>query len=279
MGGGTVMKLEQAARSNLGLVRRRNEDSWVSWPHRADGANEVPAAVFGVADGMGGHPGGDVASALAVAAVERCGDPAGRAAEEYLREAFRAAGQAILAEAQLTPRLKEMGTTLTVLLLRSGEAWAGQIGDSRLYWIRGDRCHLLTRDHTLARDLVDRGVLGLEEADDHPSSHVLTRCLGVCPDQAPEILRRPLRPEPGDWFLLASDGLVKAVPTRQLATLLAGRGAAAAVEALEAAALAGGAPDNVTIVLVRVLDAGAPPEGSRGIPFDESERSLVWTQG
>lgn len=273
------MRLEQAARSNLGLVRRRNEDSWMAWPQEADGANEVPVAVFGVADGMGGHPGGDVASALAVAAVYRCGDPAEVAVAEYLRQAFRSAAKAIADRARATADLREMGTTLTVLLLRAGEAWAGQIGDSRLYWIRGDRCLLITRDHTLARDLVDRGLIGLEEADDHPSSHVLTRCLGVCPDQAPDLLHRPLRPEPGDWFLLASDGLVKAVPTRELPAVLAGRGAADAVEMLESLALQGGAPDNVTIVLVRVLDEGVPPSGSEAISFDEVTEQLSWLQG
>ena len=274
------MRIEQATRSHTGLVRRRNEDAWSAWPRSGSGVFEAELAVFGVADGMGGHPGGDVASSLAVSVVTELGAPSFGTPRDHLRQLYRLAARKISGAVRERPELEQMGTTLTVAVLRPGEVWVGHVGDSRLYWVRAGEIALVTRDHTLAQELIASHMLDAEHAESHYSSHVLTRCLGVCPDQAPDLLVRPLRPQPGDCLLLASDGLIKAVPTARIPALLADRSADAAVEALEEAALAGGAPDNVTVVLARFASTGETAADARGPGVEfEGAAAAEWTKG
>jgi protein phosphatase len=270
------MRVEHAARSHVGLVRQRNEDAWSAWPGREAGEAEGALFLFGVADGMGGHPGGDVASSSAVSVLHDLGPSTWGSPRAHLREIFRQAHRRIEEAALRDPTLQQMGTTLTVACFRDGVVWAGQIGDSRLYWIRDREVRQLTRDHTLAQDLVESGALSPQEAEDHYASHVLTRCLGVCPDHAPDLLWRPLRARAKDRFLLASDGLAKTVRPDALAGLLSQGTAAEAVAALEQAALATGAPDNVTVLLVRVIDPGEAKEVET-IAFEQAS-SLHWTR-
>lgn len=270
------MIVEFAARSHVGLVRPRNEDAWGAWPQERVGSVEADALVFAVADGMGGHPGGDVASALAVGAVRAPIDAVRVSPSTHLRALFADAHDRIGREATRDPSLLQMGTTLTAALLRDGCAWIGQIGDTRLYWIRGRSVQLVTRDHTLAQDLVDSGALNAREAEDHYASHVLTRCLGVCPDHAPDLLLRPLRLRAGDRLLLTSDGLVKAIPTEELPRYLAEGSVEETAARLEAASLAAGAPDNVTVVLLEVVDPGEPI-AAQPVEFGEPA-TVLWTR-
>lgn len=263
------MRFDFAARSDVGLVRRRNEDSWGAWPQNTRGEHEVPAGLFAVADGMGGHPGGEVASVLAVSAVIDLAPHVAPDPPTRLRQIFDEASRRIGDRGREEPRHRDMGTTLTAIALTGGSAWVGHIGDTRLYWIRGDQQLQITRDHTMVQDLVDSGALSPLLADHHPSSNVLTRCLGVCPEQIPDLLTRPLALEVGDRLLLASDGLVKAVRPARVPDLIAGLDAGKGVERLLEAALEGGAPDNVTIILITVLDPG-PPHPS-GLRFEDGQ--------
>ncbi len=226
------------------------------------------ALLAAVADGMGGHPGGDQASALAVGSLAREAWPPSDDPRQWLRAAFRHAGERIAQAARHEPSLTGMGTTLVATLFLPEGAWVSSVGDSRLYWIRGQSMTLVTRDHTMAADLVRRGQLDAAEADRHPASHLLTRCLGTCPDATPDLLPRPLHPIPGDCFLLTSDGLVRAVEAGDLPSLLAGKTAAAGADALLQASLAGGAPDNVTVIVVRWLGE-SPEHPEQGLSFEE----------
>jgi PPM family protein phosphatase len=250
------MELDAAARTHRGLVRSRNEDAACIWPE-AEGTGPRGALLAAVADGMGGHAGGDRASTLAIGSLPDRSWPPAVDPRSWLETAFRRAGERIVREARSEPSLATMGTTLVAALFLPDGAWVSSVGDSRLYWIRGERLVLVTRDHTMASDLVRRGLLDACEADRHPSSHLLTRCLGACPDATPDLPSRPLRPLSGDLFLLTSDGLGRAVETEDLPSLVGGKSAAVAADGLVEAALNGGAPDNVTVIVVRWL--GEPP--------------------
>jgi PPM family protein phosphatase len=260
------MELDAVARTHQGLVRSRNEDAACLWP-AAEGSMTRDVLLAAVADGMGGHPGGDRASVLAVGSLAAEAWPPARDPRGSLEAAFHRAGERIAQEARSEPALTGMGTTLVAALFLPGGVWVSSVGDSRLYWIRGDRLTLVTRDHTMASDLVRRGLLDAADADRHPASHLLTRCLGTCPDAKPDLPSRPLRPAPGDLFLLTSDGLGRVVDPLRVPSLLAGTSAATA-EALVHAALEGGAPDNVTVIVVRWLGASPLPEAG-GLEFDD----------
>jgi PPM family protein phosphatase len=270
------VKISYAWQSHLGLVRPQNEDAWGVRPRDTDqDLDEIPY-LFAVADGMGGHPGGEVASSLAVGVVV---DPTFQLGPgeppETLRSLFTEAARRIRDEGERDPRRREMGTTLTVLYLRSGRAWVGHIGDTRLYWIRGSEARQITRDHTMAQDLVDAGLLDARFSERHPSSHILTRCLGVCPDQRADLLKSPLRLRAGDRLLLASDGLVKVVAPDLLSDLMVGHGAQEATNLLVEAALQGGAPDNVTVISVTILESDEVSDLSDTVPLG-SPLALDW---
>jgi protein phosphatase len=261
------MELDAAARTHRGLIRHRNEDAACLWPP-AEGTEAREALLTAVADGMGGHPGGDRASALAVASLPGRTWPPSIDPRSWLEAAFQSAGERIAQEARSDPSLVGMGTTLVAVLFLPSGAWVSSVGDSRLYWIRGERLALVTRDHTMANDLVRRGLLDAADADRHPSSHLLTRCLGTCPDAKPDLPSRSLRPAPGDLFLLTSDGLGRAVEMERIPSLVAGKIAAAAADALVEAALGGGAPDNVTVIVVRWLGE-SPTREAGGLDFED----------
>lgn len=263
------MELDAATRTHRGLIRARNEDAACLCP-RTEGAGSRGMLLAAVADGMGGHPGGDRASSLVVDSLAGENWIPGTDPRAWLRAAFARAGERIAQEARGEPSLTGMGTTLVAAFFLPGGAWVASVGDSRLYWIRGGRPVLVTRDHTMASDLVRRGLLDEADADRHPSSHLLTRCLGTCPDATPDLLPGPLRPDPGDLFLLTSDGLGRGVEGRRLPILVAGKSSAEAADTLVEAALEGGAPDNVTVIVVRWLGE-APAEGAGVVEFEAAQ--------
>lgn len=229
-----------------GLVRGRNEDAF---------ACREDLGLFVVADGMGGHTAGDVASRTAVEAFvegitsarEKAGgsDGAGllRDIAAGAHEKIRRLGEGIGG--------RRPGTTVVCLYVIAGTAWVGNLGDSRAYRLRNGRLERLTRDHSHVQRLVDAGDLLPEEAERHPMANVITNCLGYG-EIAKVFLPRPETIEKGDLFLLASDGLTRVVSEAQIAAVLgAATGARAAAERLVALALEGGGPDNITVVVAR----------------------------
>jgi protein phosphatase len=242
------MQWESASLSDPGRVRRQNEDALLV---RAGGG------VFAVADGMGGHAAGEVASRLAIETLAARADETGAAmAVTDLVAVFDDANRAILERAAADPATRGMGTTLSVLTAGSeGPALVAHIGDSRIYRWRGGRLEQLTRDHTWVQEHVDAGVLAPDRARSHPFSSVLTRVLGTTDNPAPDIQRLEVLPE--DLYLLCSDGLTGMIDTGILAEVLAGDGSLEdKARALVAAANRAGGGDNITVILARARREG-----------------------
>jgi PPM family protein phosphatase len=215
--------------------------------------------VFAVADGLGGHRGGEVASAMAVeplAALDGREFAGADQAAAALTGAIRSANQAILRQSRADPELWGMGTTATAAAVAGGRLLQlAHVGDSRAYLLRaGAPLRQLTVDHTLVADAVERGLLTRQQAAVHPQRGVLTRAVGLDPDVRID-LPEPLELEPGDQVLLCSDGLTEVVDDDQIAEALAGQADGDdACGALIAAANRAGGPDNVTVVLLRVAE-------------------------
>lgn len=232
--------------TDRGRMRARNEDALLLSPARG---------LFAVADGMGGHAGGDVASRIAVDVLDERMLAAGpEPGPTAVAAAIRAGQDAILRAARAEPGLDGMGTTLTALQLRPepGTCVIGHIGDSRAYRARDGVLSQLTRDQTWVQDQVDRGALTPAQARTHPRAAILTHALGI---ELGELEIQILEPacEPGDLFLLCSDGLTAALTDEDIGEILtAPPGLEDAARALINAANAAGGPDNITVALVRI---------------------------
>jgi serine/threonine protein phosphatase PrpC len=233
--------LAASARTHRGRVRRGNEDAYLCRP-----------PLFAVADGLGGLAAGEVASRLAIDALSSTQTPPGSTSD--LVELLRSADRSIRRAAEDDITLAGMGTTCTALLVRSGRAEIAHVGDTRAYALRDARLSLLTRDHSLAQELVRVGRLTADEAVAHVSRNTLTRALGAPGELEVDSISWPLAA--GDRLLLASDGLTGMVDDAALVALLAPGTTANAADRLVRAALDAGGLDNVTVV---VIDIAALP--------------------
>jgi PPM family protein phosphatase len=243
------MRLSSFAGTDVGLARSGNEDSHLRG-----------RSVFAVADGLGGHQGGEVASAMAIeplAALDgRAFADAGDAAEA-LAGAVREGNRAIIERAGTDPALWGMGTTVTAAAAVAGGRvlQLAHVGDSRAYLLRGGGpLRQLTDDHTAVAEAVGRGLLTRAQAAVHPQRGVVTRAVGLDPDLRVDT-PPPLELGRGDQVLLCSDGLTEVVDDDRIAEVLAAQADGdGACRALIAAANDAGGPDNVTVVLLRVED-------------------------
>lgn len=238
----TGWRVEALAATHAGLVRRVNEDSFCS---RDD------IGLWAVADGMGGHAHGDWASNAVVQALASVEPPAiFQDAIQHVADALHSANRRIWAEAQR--REQQMGSTAVALLVQDGCFAVLWVGDSRAYLLRGGMLHPLTRDHSQVQEMVDRGLLSPDAARHHPRGHVLARAIGVGARLQVDVVTDEV--EPGDLFLLCSDGLTGVLDDEAIAAILVRDGRRAALDALVAQTLAGGAPDNMTAMLVGVAE-------------------------
>lgn len=230
-----------AARTHEGCVRRLNEDSFIAAPQ---------AGLWAVADGMGGHEAGEVASRKVVEALAALPAPAsGYGFARDVSDALQAVNADLLDYAT-DRRTDVVGSTVVVLLAVDGHWACLWAGDSRAYLWRKDVLAPVTRDHSLVQALVDSGALTPAEARSSRRANVITRAVGV--DAALELEMRQGPLQPGDVFLLCSDGLSGVLDEGEIAAMLARSGDVDdGAQRLVAAALARGAPDNVTVVLVR----------------------------
>ncbi len=253
--GAGPMHFTCAARTDVGIVRSSNEDNYLMLPDRG---------VFIVADGMGGHAAGEVASEMAVRITSReIGTLRGLSdaeASDRMRAAIRTANDAIVERALSEHDKRGMGSTATVLVLRPRHYLIGQVGDSRAYLLRGGQLLQLTRDHSPVQELVDAGLLTPSQARAHPCRNVITHCLGRSGDVDPDIYVGRL--ERGDILLLASDGLTGVLEDEHLARILSTDGKPEHwVDRMIAEANRRGGLDNITAIVIRI-DPGPTPSTS-----------------
>ena len=240
---GTGLRVRWGSATDVGRVRDHNEDSLIA-----------QGAVFAVADGMGGHAAGEVASRIAVEALATLLEhPA--AGEEDVAEALRTANRGILQSQADNPDQAGMGTTatgLTVVDAGGREHWVVfNVGDSRVYRLAEHRLSMLTRDHSEVRELMDAGLIDAEEAARHPMRNIITRSLGTDPAPAPDVW--VLDPTPGERFVVCSDGLSNELDDREI--MLVARkydDPQVAADQLVGAAVRAGGHDNVSVVVVSV---------------------------
>jgi protein phosphatase len=242
------------------MIRSGNEDNFFAEADELRG-------VFVVADGMGGHAAGEVASEMAVQIVARhllllksvLDKESAEKVAQSMREANRAIYDRMLAEVDK----QGMGTTASVLVLSDNQFLIGQIGDSRIYLLRDGALTQLTKDHSYVQEQVDAGLLTPEQARYHPYSNVITRCVGASENVEADIYEGEMKP--GDVYLLASDGLTGMVDDRRLqAMLLARSGPGRIVDALIAEANGRGGLDNITAIVIQVVSVDTPGAGANG---------------
>jgi protein phosphatase len=254
------VKLSYAARTDVGMIRSGNEDNFAV---EANGDR----GIFIVADGMGGHAAGEVASEMAVQIVQRelkgVDDLADGTATKVLGEALRIANRAIHERTITEVDKQGMGTTASVLLLADSRYLIGQVGDSRVYLLRDGALKQITKDHSYVQEQVDLGNLTPEQARYHPYSNVITRCVGASPEVEPDLYAGEART--GDIFLIASDGLTGMVDDRRLAQLLMSRAEPERkVQALISEANGRGGLDNITAIVVHIEEASPPKDRITG---------------
>jgi PPM family protein phosphatase len=255
-----MVRLLHDGRTDVGMIRSGNEDNFAMDVNQQRG-------LFIVADGMGGHAAGEVASEMAVQIVSRelqdVRDLDGEEVERRIDEALKRANRAIHDRTMTEVDKQGMGTTVSVLLVSDHSFLIGQVGDSRVYLLRDGALSQLTKDHSYVQEQVDAGFLTPEQARYHPYSNVITRCVGASPDVDPDIYRGEVRL--GDLFLVASDGLTGMVDDRRLATLLMSRTAPARkVHSLILEANGRGGLDNITAIVVEVSGIDDPAMDSTG---------------
>ncbi len=240
------MHFSCAARTDVGIVRSGNEDNYLMLADRG---------VFIVADGMGGHAAGEVASEMAVRITSHeIGTLRGLSdteAGDRMRTAIRTANDAIFERTLSEHDKRGMGTTATVLVLMPRRYLIGQVGDSRAYLLRNDQFLQLTKDHSYVQEQVDAGLLTPDQARIHPYSNVITRCVGASGDVVPDIYFGTL--EQGDVLLIASDGLTGMLEDEHLIRILTSDGGPQHwVDRMITEANRRGGLDNITAIVVRI---------------------------
>lgn len=245
------MRVRWAGATHPGRRRTSNEDSFSARPD---------LGLFVVADGMGGHVAGEVASRLAVETIEAvisrgeccASDSRGCSlAERRLQEAFERASRSIVDETRRQPRLRGMATTASGLLITAESSAVAHVGDSRVYLWRDQVLQQLTHDHSWVAEQVSQGLLTAHEARQHPWRNVVTRALSAA--DPPQVDLSPLRLQPGDRLLLSSDGLHGVITDDRIAaTMAAFTDLDAACQQLIADANSAGGPDNITTLILHI---------------------------
>ncbi len=241
-----VFQWSSAGRSHVGMVRAINEDACLVMPE---------IGLWAVADGMGGHEAGDLASRMVIEALQKTPPPLGWADFlQSIRETLHEVNRQLREESARRYQNRTIGTTVVVLLAHETQCACLWLGDSRIYRLRDGQLQQLTRDHSHVQQLVDQGLLTPEEAHRHPLANVITRAIGSADELLIDEAVYPL--QAGDMFLLCSDGLNKTVSDEEIARLLAhsDHNCQEAVKAFIHLALMRDASDNVTTVVVYFSD-------------------------
>jgi protein phosphatase len=252
--------IDAASLSDVGRVRSVNQDACGEF------ASSDGARLFVLADGMGGHRGGETASRVAVGTIGEVFRASSEGPEASLHRAFEVANQRVYEQAKQDVELAGMGTTAVALLFcGGGTGWVAHAGDSRAYRLRAGRIEALTADHSLVAEFERRGIVTPEEAAVHPRLNELLRSIGA--EASVQVDITPLTVEPGDCYLLCSDGLWSLVSDSEIATVVRRERPADAVRVLVDMANARGGADNVTVQVARI-----PGPSTQKIPaLDEAD--------
>jgi serine/threonine protein phosphatase PrpC len=259
-------------RTDVGKVRSENQDFGALTTAKEEAVSPAGGRLLIVADGMGGHRGGATASRIATETVKAqyLGSETKDVATA-LHDALTRANARVYSESQTNPDLRGMGTTTSALVIRGAEGWFAHVGDSRIYMVRGDAVKQLTEDHSLVATMVREGLLTAQEAENHPRRNVLQRSIGVGEEVEIDV-RGPIELQENDTFVLCSDGLhglVKEDEIKDIARLPIQQAANDFVRL----ALERGAPDNVTVIVARIVRADQLGEDTL-IDEKEGDRSL-----
>jgi serine/threonine protein phosphatase PrpC len=269
------LRVHAVVKSDTGLVRTENQDFALATTAEEETSDSGTLLI--VADGMGGHRGGAAASRLAGTTIR----------QEYLasshddipgalRSAFQSANARIHAESVDNIELRGMGTTCSAIVVRDGVAYGAHVGDSRIYLYRGGSIRQLTEDHSLVATMVKEGLLTTREAEVHPRRNVLQRSMGVIESLEVDLLQS-FAVEPGDVFVLCSDGLHGLVREGEIGEVVGSQPVDRAVQELVRRALERGAPDNVSVIVARI-EEGAPVVAGTGAP-EEVETAKIPVAG
>jgi protein phosphatase len=258
--------LEVAAVTNPGRVRKQNEDCLKVTPFRT-GLKQIPAILAVMADGIGGHPAGEVASEMAVDSITRrvIRNP-GANRVKTLTTAIRSASNEILNHGLKQPGRLGLGTTIACALVVGRQLYTASVGDSRIYLARGKRILQLSEDHTWVREMLDRRLITPEQAEGHPNAHVIRRFLGsTIPPEVDLRMRLSLTESdyvslnnqgmellPGDKLLLCTDGLTDLVADGEIKSIVEAASLSQALDNLVALANGRGGIDNISIILLAV---------------------------
>ncbi len=252
---------ETSARSAIGLVRQGNEDSAF-----------ISAQLIAVADGMGGHAAGEVASRIAVRVLQKLAPTLTAeeidedSVEDLLMHSLHSIDAEIAAVADEEIEKRGMGTTLTALLIRDNHIALLHVGDSRCYRLRGNTLEQLSNDHTVIRELLDQGAITPAEAVEHPQRSMLTQALRGDGDVTPVLQMYEVKK--GDRYLLCSDGLSGVLTDKEMKVGLKKSDKDEAVKFLNDATYINGAPDNVTILIADISDKSTTPSLLLGAAHD-----------
>jgi len=242
--------------SDIGCQRENNEDQYAYWEPAADAEFARKGRLAIVADGMGGHEGGQEASRIAVESIQEVfsetpdADP-----QPLLLTGFQLAHERILEYAARHPELHGMGTTATAIVLLDNQLYFAHVGDSRLYLVRGANISRLTHDHSYVGRLVENGVISSEEAETHPQRHILTAALGEGAEISPETPPHPVALQKGDALVLCTDGLWSLLSENEIQSIVAGSEPPEACRALIKMTKDRGGPDNITVQVLRLATA------------------------
>jgi PPM family protein phosphatase len=247
--------VEVASLSDVGCQRENNEDSHLYWEPADDQAFQRKGRLAVIADGMGGHEGGQEASRLAVDTVREIYENSFRDdPQAALVESLTAAHTRILNFAEQHPAFQGMGTTCTALVVLGHQLYFAHVGDSRLYLMRQNQILRLTRDHSYVGRLVESGLVRPEDAENHPQRHILTAALGAGREVAVDGPEHSTPLRDGDTLLLCTDGLWSVVSESELEMAVAQAAPAECCAALVKLARERGGPDNITLQVLRVGD-------------------------
>jgi len=240
--------MEVAQLSDIGRKRKHNEDSFGFFKVAED---EVLAIV---ADGMGGHASGEVASRMAVETIQELYSKERKEQDvlEALRAAFEVANFSILQRSLEQEDLNGMGTTATALVIKGDQTFLGHMGDSRAYLFRDSNVHQLTKDHSMVNRMVEEGLLSKEDAQRHPQRNVIYKALGVSRDAELDLIG-PLSVQGNDIFLLCSDGLTNLVSDEELFTIVKRESPQKGCETLIQLANKRGGDDNITVQILKMM--------------------------